>query len=232
MIIGTVVGLTQFRIKRLFAYSTISHVGFILLALSISSVESTQAFIFYLMQYSISNLNAFLILIAIGFSLYYYISDSKEYKELLDKDNSPIQLISQLKGYFYINPALSLSLVITIFSFAGIPPLVGFFAKQMVLSAALDNGYVFLSLIAILTSVIGAVYYLNIIKEIFFYSPKYKVNPLLNNLNFNGNIYNKQNILIKSITFKYNNIAISSPIAITISVITLIILLFIFVNKE
>lgn len=232
MIIGTVVGLTQFRIKRLFAYSTISHVGFILLALSISSVESTQAFIFYLMQYSISNLNAFLILIAIGFSLYYYINDNKEYKELLDKDNSPIQLISQLRGYFYINPALSLSLVITIFSFAGIPPLVGFFAKQMVLSAALDNGYIFLSLIAILTSVIGAVYYLNIIKEIFFYSPQYKVNPLLNNLNFDGNIYNKQNILIKSITFKYNNIAISSPIAITISVITLIILLFIFVNKE
>ena len=59
LIIGTVVGLTQFRIKRLFAYSTISHVGFILLALSISSVESTQAFIFYLIQYSISNLNAF-----------------------------------------------------------------------------------------------------------------------------------------------------------------------------
>ena len=53
------VGLTQFRIKRLFAYSTISHVGFILLALSISSIESTQAFIFYLIQYSISNLNVF-----------------------------------------------------------------------------------------------------------------------------------------------------------------------------
>nr|QGX43772.1 NADH dehydrogenase subunit 2 [Niveomyces insectorum] len=232
LIIGTVAGLTQFRIKKLFAYSTISHIGFILLALSISSVESTQAFIFYLMQYSISNLNAFLILIAIGFSLYYYISDNKEYKELLDKDNSPIQLISQLKGYFYINPTLALSLVITIFSFAGIPPLVGFFAKQMVLSAALDNGYIFLSLIAILTSVIGAVYYLNIIKEIFFYSPQYKINPLLEKLNFNGRIYNKQNILVKSITFKYNNIAISSFLSITISIITLIILLFIFVNKE
>ena len=52
----------------------------------------------------------------------------------------------------------------------------------MVLSAALDNGYIFISLIAILTSVIGAVYYLNIIKEIFFYSPEYKINPLLENL--------------------------------------------------
>lgn len=232
MIIGTIVGLTQFRIKRLFAYSTISHVGFILLALSISSIESTQAFIFYLMQYSISNLNAFLILITIGFTLYYYINENKEYKELLDKDNSPIQLVSQLKGYFYINPTLSLSLIITIFSFAGIPPLVGFFAKQMVLSAALDNGYIFLSIVAILTSVVGAVYYLNIIKEIFFFKPESTINPLLKTLTFNGNIYNKKNILIKSVKFNSNNITISSPISITISIITLIILLFIFVNKE
>ena len=64
LIIGTIVGLTQFRIKRLYAYSTISHVGFILLALSINNVESLQAFVFYLMQYTISNLNAFLILIS------------------------------------------------------------------------------------------------------------------------------------------------------------------------
>lgn len=232
MIIGTVGGLTQFRIKRLFTYSTISHVGFILLALGISSVESSQAFIFYLIQYSISNLNAFLILITIGFSLYYYISDSKEYKELLDKDNSPIQLVSQLKGYFYINPALSLSLVITIFSFAGIPPLVGFFAKQMVLSAALDKGYIFLSLIAITTSVVGTVYYLGIIKEIFFYSPQYKVNSILKNLNFKGNIHNKKNILENSIAFKYQNITISSLLTLTISILTLIILLFMFGSQQ
>ena len=235
LIIGTVVGLAQFRIKRLLAYSTISHVGFILLALSISSIESTQAFIFYLMQYSISNLNAFIILIAIGFSLYSYVSDNKEHKELLDKNNSPIQLISQLKGYFYINPLLSLSLAITIFSFVGIPPLVGFFAKQMVLSAALDNGYVFLSLIAILTSVISAVYYLNIIKEIFFYSPEYQINPLLENLKLKGNIINNRSALnnrVRPVIFNYKNITISSPMAITISIITLVILLFIFMNKE
>lgn len=229
LLIGTIVGLTQFRIKRLFAYSTISHVGFILLALSISSIESTQAFIFYLIQYSISNLNAFIILITIGFSLYSFVSNNKEHNDLLDKNNSPIQLISQLKGYFYINPLLSLSLAITIFSFAGIPPLVGFFAKQMVLSAALDKGYIFLSLIAILTSVVGGVYYLNIIKEIFFFSSKYEINPALKDLNFNGNILGVNSKLVK---FNYKNITISSPMAITISIITLIILLFIFMNKE
>jgi NADH-ubiquinone oxidoreductase chain 2 len=164
-----------------------------------------------------------MILLAIGFSMYYYISDNKEHKELLDENNSPIQLINQLKGYFYINPILSLSLAITIFSFVGIPPLIGFFGKQMVLSAALDKGYIFISLVAILTSVIGAVYYLNLIKEIFFYTPIYKLNPILNKLNLPIDNTNK---------FLYRNIIISNPIAITISIITMGILLFIFINKE
>jgi NADH-ubiquinone oxidoreductase chain 2 len=183
------------------------------------------------MQYSISNLNAFIILVTIGFSFYFYVTNNKEHKELLDVNNSPLQLISQLKGYFYVNPVLALSLAITIFSFVGVPPLVGFFAKQMVLSAALDSGYVFLSLIAILTSVIGAVYYLNIIKEIFFYKPEYKINSLLKDKKFQGYIYNK-NVLVQNIEFKHNNIVMSSPISITIASITLIILLFIFMNKE
>ena len=231
LIIGTVVGLTQFRIKRLFAYSTISHVGFILLALSINSIESIQAFIFYLMQYSISNLNAFIILISIGFSLYFYINDSDEFKQLVDKNNSPIQLISQMKGYFYINPVLSLSLAVTIFSFVGIPPLIGFFAKQMVLSAALDSGYVFLALVAILTSVISAVYYLNIIKQVFFDESEYKVNPEVTNMNLHGNII-KNNVLIKRLTFNTSSIVLSSYLTITISILTLTILLFIFIPQE
>ena len=232
LIVGTVVGLTQFRIKRLFAYSTISHVGFLLLALGISSIESTQAFIFYLTQYTISNLNAFVILIAIGFSLYCYTSDNKEHEELMDKTNSPIQLVSQLKGYFYINPILALSFAITIFSFVGVPPLVGFFGKQMILSAALDKGLVFLSLVAILTSVIGAVYYLSIIKEMFFSKPDYKVNTLFENLVLKGNVMDNNQKVIKNVSFKYNNIAISSPISFVISTITLVILLFLFMNKE
>nr|YP_009466105.1 NADH dehydrogenase subunit 2 [Trichoderma asperellum]AKK32421.1 NADH dehydrogenase subunit 2 [Trichoderma asperellum] len=232
LIVGTVVGLTQFRIKRLFAYSTISHVGFMLLVLGISSVESTQALIFYLTQYIISNLNAFMILIAIGFSLYYYTSENKEHEELMDKNNSPVQLINQLKGYYYINPLLALSLAITIFSFAGVPPLIGFFGKQMVISAALDKGLIFLSLIAITTSVIGGVYYLGIIKEMFFSLPDYKVNTLLENLVLKGNVLNNNKTVIKNVNFKYNNIVISSPLAFVISNITLIILLFIFMNQE
>jgi len=232
LIVGTVVGLTQFRIKRLFAYSTISHVGFMLLVLGISSVESTQALIFYLTQYIISNLNAFMILIAIGISLYYYTSENKEHEELMDKNNSPIQLINQLKGYYYINPLLAISLAITIFSFAGVPPLIGFFGKQMVISAALDKGLIFLSFIAITTSVIGGVYYLGIIKEMFFSLPDYKVNTLLENLVLKGNVLNNNKTVIKNVNFKYNNIVISSPLAFVISNITLIILLFIFMNQE
>jgi NADH-ubiquinone oxidoreductase chain 2 len=227
LVVGTVVGLTQFRIKRLLAYSTISHVGFILLALGISSVESTQAFLFYLTQYIISNLNAFFIIIAMGFSLYCYTSENKEYEELVDKNNSPIQLVSQLKGYFYVNPFLAVSLAITIFSFAGIPPLVGFFSKQMVLSAALDKGLIFLSLIAILTSVIGGIYYLSIVKEMFFSPSDYKINTLLENLNIKGTIMNNKK-KVNDVEFNYNNITLTCAVSFVISNISLLLLFFIF----
>ena len=163
--------------------------------------------------------------------MYYYVNDNKEYGKLFDRNNSPIQLISQLKGFFNINPILSLSFAITIFSFVGIPPLIGFFAKQMVLSAALDNGYIFLTLVAILTSVIGAVYYLNIIKQIFFDKSEYIVNPELDNINMYGNI-TKKNVLIEKLTFNCNNIVLSSYLTISISILTLIILLFIFMPQE
>ena len=130
---------------------------------------------------------------------------------------------------------LSLSLAITISSFVGVPPLIGFFAKQMVLSAALDNGYFFISLLAVLTSVIGAVYYLNIIKEVFFYLPYNKINSI-----WNGGLWNMRtpSKLIGSelksyvFTFNYRNVAINTSISVIISIITLIVLLFMFINSE
>jgi NADH-ubiquinone oxidoreductase chain 2 len=221
----------------LFAYSTISHVGFILLALSINSAESIQAYIFYILQYSISNLNGFIILIAMGFSLYLYVYEEKEDKEnLRDKNNSPVQLISQIKGYFYINPFIAISLAITLFSFVGVPPIIGFFAKQMILSAALDNGYIFMSLVAILTSVIAAAYYLNLVKQIFFYKNDYKKNPSLHNISLVGyiipNNYENQNSSKESVVFKPENITINSALSGIISVITLLLILFIYVPGE
>lgn len=248
---GSILGLTQFRIKRMFAYSTISHVGFILLALTINSIESIQSFIFYLMQYSISNLNAFMLLVTIGYSLYFYVEKTPQKEtgqvqtsarhsmqsalsgEISDKDNSPIQLISQLKGYFYINPFLALSLAITIFSFVGVPPLIGFFAKQMVLSSALDNGYVFMALVAILTSVISACYYLALIKQMFFDKTDYILNPVLKNITVKGNIVNKMtNHVVKDTTIKIENIVLSSSLTTTISILTLTILFFILIPQE
>ena len=240
LIIGTVVGLTQSRIKRLFAFSTISHVGFILLGLSIHTVESTQAFMFYLIQYSISNLNAFILIITVGYSLYCYVYnanflDKKEITDekdnLQDMNNSPIQLIDQLKGYYYINPFVALSLGITLFSFAGIPPLIGFFGKQMILSAAIDNGYLFMSLVAILTSVISAVYYLTIIKQIFFDKNDYSLNDQLETLDAEG-VVAEENSIVEKVGIKIENVVISSSLSLPISVITLIITLFIFIPKE
>jgi len=232
LIIGSVLGLTQFRIKRLFAYSTISHVGFILLALSINSTESIQSYIFYILQYSISNLNAFIILVSIGFSLYLYVyndSKSKENLSLASDNYSPIQFINQIKGYFYVNPFIAISLAITLFSFVGIPPIIGFFAKQMILSAAIDSGYVFMALIAILTSVIGAGYYLNLIKQIFFYKNDYVINPKLNDISVR--LHSESNTL-ENLTTKPNNVIISSSFSSVISILTLLLLLFIYIPEE
>ena len=234
-IVGAVMGLNQPRIKRLLAYSTISHVGFILLAIAVNSIESIQAFIFYIMQYSLSNLNAFLLIISIGYTLYNFvpkldinsnkenitIENKEEIKDILslpEKNNSPLQIVNQLKGYFFFNPILAISLCITIYSFIGIPPLVGFFGKQMVLSAALDSGYVFISYIAILVSVISAVYYLNIIKQMFFDISSFKLN-----------YKSKKTLNYFSIQ---DNAILNSSLTISISIITLIISLFFIVPQE
>jgi NADH-ubiquinone oxidoreductase chain 2 len=180
LIIGTVVGLAQTKIKRLLAYSTISHIGFILLALAINSEQSIDSLIFYIIQYSITNLNTFLIIIALGYIINNSLStiptatlrtegegllhNHKEAISAIYKAETDLRFISELKGQFFSNPLLSLSLTVCLFSMAGIPPLMGFFSKQFVLSSALDSGYYFISIIAILVSVISASYYLKIIR--------------------------------------------------------------------
>ncbi|BCG68822.1 NADH dehydrogenase subunit 2 (mitochondrion) [Collybia sordida] len=174
LIIGTVVGLAQNRIKRLLAYSTISHIGFILLALAINTEQSIDSLLFYIIQYTITNLNVFLIIIALSYlinnnSTVINKEDSiialrDKFKVLQINEIKDIRYISELKGQFLSNPLLSLSLSICLFSMAGIPPLIGFFSKQFVLYSAVQSGYNFISIVAILVSVISASYYLKIIK--------------------------------------------------------------------
>ena len=157
LLIGTIVGLAQSRIKRLLAYSTISHIGFILLALAINTEQAIDSFLFYIIQYSITNLNTFLILIALGYIL-------KNNSTSILESFQDIKYITELKGLFFNNPLLSLSLTICLFSMAGVPPLLGFFSKQFVLYSAMQSEYYFMGIVAILVSVISASYYLKIIK--------------------------------------------------------------------
>lgn len=101
----------------------------------------------------------------------------------------------------------------------------------MILSAAIDNGYIFMSLVAILTSVISAVYYLAIIKQIFFYKPDYQLNNELTDFKAESLIIEK-NTIIKKVNINIDNIVLSSSLSLTISIITLIISLFIFIPES
>ena len=206
LVIGGLLGLAQYRIKRLLAYSTISHMGFILLALAIHTPEGIEAYLFYLVQYVLTSTNIFFVLLAFGnhpygsgsawdtpssagFSLFNAdpglrakgppglgaegflpkANCPEDGKKELTK-NPPIRYISHISRNVNIqsNPALALTFAITLFSMAGIPPLVGFFAKLMVVYSATQNGYLFIATIAILVSVLSAAYYLRVIRVIFF----------------------------------------------------------------
>ena len=204
LIIGTFVGLAQYKIKKLLAYSTISHIGFILLALSINTTQSIDSLLFYIIQYSLTNLNTFLIILAFG-----YLFKSKFYNLVHFKGNeTDINFINEFTNKFWFNPLLSIALTISLFSMAGIPPLIGFFGKQLVLASALANGNYFMCFIGIFVSVISASYYLKIIKLLY-------VNPTNNKIT-NTNITNTNN------TINLTNIH-----CFVISTLTLIILIFI-----
>jgi NADH-ubiquinone oxidoreductase chain 2 len=205
LIIGTVIGLAQSKIKRLLAYSTISHIGYILLALAINTEQSIDSFIFYIIQYSITNLNTFLIILALGYIKY----NSVLYKEGSEKD---ISLISELKEQFFLNPLIAISFTICLLSMAGTPPLIGFFSKQFVLYSAVESGYYFMALLGILVSIISASYYLKIIRI----------------LHTKSNVSEQENLIESKITENSESESIVNNIhSLVISILTLLILFFI-----
>jgi NADH-ubiquinone oxidoreductase chain 2 len=247
LIIGTVVGLNQIKIKRLLTFSTISHVGFLLLSLSLNTENAVQSFIFYIFQYSLSNLNIFLILLTIGYMNYYkQLSHQKLNYNTLDlykgkflnknKSISDIGLIEEIKGLFYNFPLLCISFSICLFSMAGTPPLIGFFAKQQLLFSTMYSGFYFMSFVVIIVSVISASYYLKLIRVLCFEKPNMNetvryLDSDYQSLNIKNKSINDDNIINSNLNilffFNKSKLFINNYHGLAISILTLFILLFI-----
>ena len=150
MILGAVAAMVQKNFKRLLAYSSIGHIGYALAGVATGFVSGYQSAIIYISIYVIMNVGAF--------SCLYLLKKDGQYKES----------ISDLSGISKKHPILAISLLIILFSLAGIPPLGGFFAKFYVFVAVLEQQMYVLAIIGLLTTVMSAFYYLKIIKTIYF----------------------------------------------------------------
>ena len=150
MILGAVAAIVQKNIKRLLAYSSIGHIGYALAGVATGEISGYESAIIYISIYVIMNIGAF--------SCLYLLKKDGQYKEN----------ISDLSGISKKHPLLAISLLIILFSMAGVPPLGGFFAKFYIFTAVLEKEMYALAIIGLLTTVISAFYYLKIIKTIYF----------------------------------------------------------------
>jgi len=151
--IGNVVAIAQTNLKRLLAYSTISHMGFLLLGLLNGTPSGYAAAMFYAIAYAITATVAF------GAIL------------LLARSGFEAEEINDFKGLNQRNPWYAFIMMLTMASLAGVPPLFGFFGKLLVLKAAIDAGMLWVAIVAIVFAIIGAYYYLRVIKVIYFDAP-------------------------------------------------------------
>ncbi|VAW70674.1 NADH-ubiquinone oxidoreductase chain N, partial [hydrothermal vent metagenome] len=145
-----VVAIAQTNLKRMLAYSTISHVGFIMLGLLVGNQEGYAAAMFYTLVYALMALGAFGIII------------------LLARKGFEADELNDLKGLNQRSPWFAFIMLIIIFSMAGVPPTVGFWAKLAVLKAVVNKDLLWLALVAVFFSIIGIYYYLRIIKLMYF----------------------------------------------------------------
>jgi NADH-quinone oxidoreductase subunit N len=156
MLFGAIAAIGQTNIKRLVAYSSIGHIGYTLAGLATGSNEGIQSSIIYISIYVIMNLALFSCLL------------------MLKRNNQYYEEIDDLSGLSKNHPLLSLSLLVILFSLAGIPPLAGFFAKFYVFKAVIEQSMYFLAIVGLLSTVVAAFYYLRIIKIIYFDKEKEK----------------------------------------------------------
>tara|TARA_B110000438_G_scaffold96132_1_gene95331 strand:- start:315 stop:953 length:639 start_codon:yes stop_codon:yes gene_type:complete len=156
MLFGAIAAIGQTNLKRLIAYSSIGHIGYALAGLASVSNEGIQSSIVYIIIYIIMNLGLFSCLL------------------MLKKNDKYYEDISDLSGLSKNHPLLSLSLLIILFSLAGIPPLAGFFAKFYIFKSVIEQSMFFLAIVGLLSTVVAAFYYLRIIKIIYFDPEKEK----------------------------------------------------------
>ncbi len=156
MLFGAIAAIGQTNLKRLIAYSSISHVGYALAGLATGSNDGIQSSVIYITIYILMNLGFFSCLL------------------MMRRNNKYFEDIEDLSGLSKNHPLLSLSLLIILFSLAGIPPLAGFFAKFYIFKSVLEQSMYFLAIVGLLSTVVAAFYYLRIIKIIYFDKEKEK----------------------------------------------------------
>jgi NADH-quinone oxidoreductase subunit N len=164
MFLGSFAAIGQRDIKRLMAYSSIGHIGFALVGLASGTVDGVQGVIIYMAIYLVMTLGVFACILG------------------MRRDGVALETIDDLAGTARTHPGFAFALAMLMFSLAGIPPLAGFFAKLYVFWAAVEAGLYLLAILGVLASVVGAFYYLRIVKIIYFDEPKGAFEPLSVNL--------------------------------------------------
>ena len=156
MLFGAIAAIGQTNLKRLIAYSSIGHVGYTLAGLATGTNDGIQNSVIYITIYILMNLGLFSCLL------------------MFKRDNKYYENIEDLSGLSKNHPLLSLSLLVILFSLAGIPPLAGFFAKFYIFKSVIEQSMYFLAIVGLLSTVVAAFYYLRIIKIIYFDEEKEK----------------------------------------------------------
>jgi NADH-quinone oxidoreductase subunit N len=150
MVLGAFAAINQTNIKRLMAYSSIGHVGYALMGIATGTTEGIQGVLVYLAIYLVMNIGTFTVILA------------------MRQKGRTVEKISDLAGLSKTSPLMALAMVVFMFSMAGVPPLAGFFGKFYVFMSAVNAGLYALAIIGVLSSVVGAFYYIRIIKVMYF----------------------------------------------------------------
>lgn len=160
MTVGNLTALVQDNIKRMLAYSSIAHAGYLLVAMVAGSELGGAALMYYLVAYGLMNLGAFAVVVAVG------------------KKGEPNEDFNDYAGLGFRYPALAMMMTIFMLSLTGIPPLVGFTGKFYVFSAAVKAGYIWLAVIGVLNSVVSAYYYVRVVVTMYMQEGEKHVEPL------------------------------------------------------